>query len=154
MIASSEYNDTQCDKRNTYRRRVKEEKAASAPNEDGDAAADAVPSVIALNGIGAAVTNGHEESGEGERPVKKFKGEAGLPVVADAEAGDDETFDDAQDNDDQAGDDEDDEVEDDEVEDDVQDDDGQDETMDDAAERLDEQPGGMRDEALDDPDSD
>ncbi|EME89177.1 uncharacterized protein MYCFIDRAFT_185572 [Pseudocercospora fijiensis CIRAD86] len=146
------YNETQCDKRNTYRRKVKEEKAAAAA-KDGT---DADVSMISKDGEAAKSAEDGAVNHEGDdedagRPAKKLKGANGSAAApqmsddVDDDDGDDEQ--EAEDNDDDA--------DEDGAEDDVPDeesDDG-DQTMEDA---LEEQPDrrALRDEALDDPDSD
>jgi len=72
-----EYNDTQCDKRNTYRRKVKEEKAATTTTttQDGDSEApkDADGPETSTND---RTTNGHTAAeGDDERPAKRIKGD-------------------------------------------------------------------------------
>ena len=152
LLTAAEYNETQCDKRNTYRRKVKEEKAAAAA-KDGT---DADVSMFSKDGEtaksaedGAVNREGGDE--DAERPAKKLKGENGSAAAPDmADDVDDEDGDDeqeAEENDDDA--------DEDGAEDDVPDEesDDEDQTMEDA---LEEQPdrSEMRDEALDDPDSD
>lgn len=151
----AEYNDTQCDKRNSYRHRVKAEKAAAGvPVEEGGDAADATDATDAsllaaqLNGV----ANGHAdaEGGDDERPAKKFKGTDGHVVITPGEPVDDDDVEDVPDDevDDVDEGDEDDEPQDDEGEDDV--DDG-DETMEGMDEPDVEGRGAEgRDEALDD----
>ena len=98
----TEYNETQCDKRNTYRRKVKEEKAAAAERSAPDAPDD--PDTA--TGANGAV-NGHAE-GEGEdedRPAKKFKAEDGSAVAPDANGLDDDEMDGDQDGEQEAADD-------------------------------------------------
>ncbi|KAK4508456.1 hypothetical protein PRZ48_002195 [Zasmidium cellare] len=145
------YNETQCDKRNTYRRKVKEEKAAATATapKDGEGEGEGDSSLP-----GEATTNGHAREEDGaEPPSKKLKRENGDAVLPDADEVDD---------DDDAGDDVDDNEEDDDdaVDDDVddeEDDEGGDETMEDALEEQDdegEERSGVVDEALDGDDSD
>ena len=122
-----EYNETQCDKRNTYRRKVKEEKAAAAAKEgDDDEAPKDGESAPHTNGN----TNGHV-SGEGEdedRPAKKFKAEDGSAIVPDPDGSDDDEMDQDEDGpqdgvDDRADDDVESEGAEDEIEEDDEDDD-------------------------------
>ena len=89
----TEYNEVQCDKRNSYRHRVKQEKAAAAADvdasKDGDDGAEAAHLYAQTNGTG----NGHlEADDEVGRPAKKQKGLDGAVVNVD---GDDEDDDDA-----------------------------------------------------------
>ncbi|KAK5734843.1 hypothetical protein LTR17_008613 [Elasticomyces elasticus] len=98
------YNDIQCDKRNTYRRKVKEDKtpAESAGGEGEQTAADAVASPAVVADVD---TNGHASPEDDERPAKKQKGETGDAVSPHADAmdedGPDGEQDDGQDNADQ-----------------------------------------------------
>lgn len=144
----TEYNETQCDKRNTYRRKVKEEKAAAAA-KDGDEPAQEESAAEAINGQ----LNGHAEDEDMERPFKKFKAQDGAAVAPDAD-GMDETEDIIDNPDDEADDQQDDDVDDeDQAEDEAQD--GGDEDADEDDERDDiAAAAGLRDEALDDPGSD
>ncbi|KAF2771645.1 histone-fold-containing protein [Teratosphaeria nubilosa] len=140
------YNDIQCDKRNTYRKKVKDDKAAAAEKE--------TPSEGGPNGESAAATangattNGHTEGENGERPAKKLKGDTGQSVVRDA---DDETSRQDEDDHDEDVDDDDDGDEDGADNDDDAEDEAQDE---DAADDVEEERGEVRDEALDGSDSD
>ncbi|KAM0723026.1 hypothetical protein Q7P37_001224 [Cladosporium fusiforme] len=144
------YNDTQCDKRNSYRHRVKAEKAAAAGPEGDDVdAVDATDaSLLASQLLGVA--NGQADAdveGDGERPAKKFKGTDGHVVVTPGEP-----VDDAEELE------EDDDVEDDDAEDDEpEDEDGEeegDDVADETMEGMDDGDHGgrgvMKDEALDD----
>ncbi|KAK4634720.1 DNA polymerase epsilon subunit D [Fulvia fulva] len=150
------YNEIQCDKRNTYRRKVKEEKAKDAPPEgegDAEGAASGVASKDGEVVPGANGTaNGHADIEDGERPVKKLKGDAGVAMAPGADDADDEDMADDQDAD--ANDDEE------AADDDVEDEDDEDQTMEDALEEQepedddDDERGELRDEALDEPDSD
>lgn len=139
----------QCDKRNNYRRKVKEEKAAKTggEGEEGDVSVDGVK-----DGNTSTITNGDAGVDEdGERPIKKLKAENGDAVLPDA--GDDADDDGGEDEDDNDEDGED--GEDDGGEDDVPDEeesDEEDQPMEDALEEQSRR-GSMRDEALDDPDS-
>ncbi|TKA25727.1 hypothetical protein B0A50_05823 [Salinomyces thailandicus] len=150
------YNDIQCDKRNTYRRKVKEDKKAAEPGQEGEAPKDGTdPLPTPINGI-----NGHVEADgtdDADKPAKKLKGEGGQALPVDAETdglndGGDEDGESEHEADANEHEDDDDEEVGDEVEDDAEDD-VQDETMEDAADdTLDRI--GERDEALDEPDSD
>jgi len=134
----------QCDKRNTYRRKVKEEKAAAAP-ADGESEGPKDNGAL-------TTTNGHAAEVDDERPTKKFKGQSGEVVAPEPDAMDDADEDGQEDADENADEDEDDDVPDDDV-DDVDEDEVQDETMDEPGEEVDGR-GELRDEALDEPDSD
>ena len=160
-----EYNDTQCDKRNTYRRRVKEEKAAAAvvaPSSDGKEGE--VGEVVVIDGE-VSTTNGTNGEGDAngvdaERLVKKRKVENGNAVPPEAEL---EEEDDDGDDEDGDGDDEEEEEEDEDEEDDGRGEESDsaegdsalvDRLEEDEEEVEDEERGEMRDEALDEPDSD
>jgi DNA polymerase epsilon subunit 3 len=157
---TAEYNDTQCDKRNSYRHRVKAEKAEKTGTDgtgEGDDAVDATDaSLLAaqLNGV----ANGHADAGDdGERPAKKFKGTGGHVVITPGEPIDEDDVEDFEaeaDVDD--GEDDDEEVDDDEPEDDDGNDDeeAEDETMEGMDEPEMDGRGGLRDEALDGNESD
>ncbi|KAI7651456.1 hypothetical protein KC318_g15684, partial [Hortaea werneckii] len=149
------YNDVQCDKRNTYRRKVKEEKKAGEGTTENDIEASRDGEDVPItNGI-----NGYGETDDLERPMKKFKGEGGQAVAPnadglhDADDVDGEPDADEQeieDGDEDAGDD---------VEDEAEEDEAQDETMEDHddVDDDDDDEGSRtrsRDEALDEPDSD
>jgi DNA polymerase epsilon subunit 3 len=140
----------QCDKRNNYRRRVKEEKAAAVTQNGDEAAADGA------NPAPEGAVNGHTTQDDTERPAKKQKGEDGTATLPDADQLDDDDLNGEQDDGQNGGDDPDDDVEDDliEDEDDADEQDEQDETMEEPTEDLEDR-GELRDEALDDePDSD
>jgi len=145
-----EYNDTQCDKRNTYRRKVKEEKAAVVPPGEGEGEAESNVTVDGVPEATNGATNGHAHvDDDDERPAKKFKGEGGEALAPDADLADDLDEDGQQDGDDDV--DEDDGVDD---VDDADEDEAQNESMDDP---LDDMEAELRfesgDEALDEPDS-
>merc|ERR1712070_1055145 len=71
----------QCDKRNTYRRKVKEEKKAGEGTTENDIEASRDGEDLPItNGV-----NGHGETDDTERPMKKFKGEGGQAVAPDAD---------------------------------------------------------------------
>lgn len=150
-----EYNETQCDKRNTYRRKVKEEKAVAASREDGE------PSNEAETAEGAnGTTNGHADTEDEDRPAKKFKAEDGTAMAPDANGLEEDEMDVEQDGE---QDDAVDQLEEDDRDDDGDEEDGEEEDDD---EEVDNEPvvlvdadnvalgGDIRDEALDDPDSD
>ena len=147
-----EYSDIQNNKRNTYRRKVKEEKQANAQLDDDQAPREGE----AVEGMNGAV-NGHANGDDEDRPVKKFKGEDGSALAPDVDELDDEDMDDTQD----AGpdDEEDHAVDDDEDEGDDEAEDEDDEDEDPSENVIHPDPndevavGSMRDEALDDPDS-
>jgi len=144
------YNTIQCDKRNSYRRKVKEEKAAQSANgESKDPSANG----DAANADDASA-NGHDDGEDGEdRPAKKMKRENGDAEAVDLDDADDEEGNGGVDLDDHVDEDEEGEGgEDDDVE-DVEEDDGHDETLDETMGEVDER-GEERDEALDEPDSD
>ncbi|EME50092.1 hypothetical protein DOTSEDRAFT_119071 [Dothistroma septosporum NZE10] len=149
------YNEIQCDKRNTYRRKVKEEKAKDAP-KDGEGDEEGVEGNTTENGDVLAsangAANGRADTEDGERPMKKLKGDGGAAFAPGADDADDEDI--ADDPDADVNDDE--EAADDDVEDD---DDDEDQTMEDALEEQEpeveeDERGELRDEALDEPDSD
>ena len=147
-----EYTDIQCNKRNTYRRKVKEEKQANA-QLDGDQGPTEGDMVEGMNGA----VNGHANGDDEDRPLKKIKGEDGTAFVADVDELDDEDMDDTQDagldeEEDHPADDEEDEG-DDEGEDEEDEDEDPSEKVVDADPEDEVAVGGMRDEALDDPDS-
>lgn len=150
-----EYNEIQCDKRNAYRRKVKEEKATAPSGENGeneDGSTD-VGGPGASNGDPIVLID--PSSDAAERPAKKLKGDDGEAVQADDEDPDDA---DEIENDDtemnQDADEQDEEAVDDDVDDEEGSDGSDDEMMEDAREHLDEERGELRDEALDEPDSD
>ncbi|SMQ46865.1 unnamed protein product [Zymoseptoria tritici ST99CH_3D7] len=145
------YNEIQCDKRNTYRKKVKEEKAA-ATQEGGEGGSKDGGSTNGTNSDPIVLTDRTEPDDGGERPAKKMKGEGGEAVQADQD-GDD--ADDDEGDDDQDGDDQDDEGDDGGADSEVdeENDESGDDTMEDALEEIEER-GELRDEALDEPDSD
>ena len=130
----------QCDKRNSYRRKIREEKAAAAdkPTDGGAINGD----ISMLDASSISVANGRSRTDD-EPPSKKARREAGEEDVSEG----DDKFHDALEGDedgdeivegegdDEVDDDEDDEVEEDQVEDPLEDD-----------ERV---GAGVRDEALD-----
>ncbi|KAK5164968.1 uncharacterized protein LTR77_009633 [Saxophila tyrrhenica] len=138
------YTEMQCDKRNTYRRKVKEEKAAAAPKDDGDTTIEGE----ATAGANGATTNGHANGEEVDRPTKKLKGDDGAAVAPDADSMDDED-DDGQEDQQEDGDDQPDDEEDDAEEDEDDDDDDNPSPED----EVDESRAMQVDEALDDPGS-
>ncbi len=78
----------QCDKRNTYRRKVKEDKAASAPKdgEEGDTTIEDET----IEGANGAATNGHANGDDADRPTKKLKGDDGAAVAPDVDMEDED----------------------------------------------------------------
>jgi hypothetical protein len=172
----AEYNEIQCDKRNNYRRKVKEEKAAAGPaggtEGEGEGEVDgrprSSPQVLVpptsegQEGASNGHMDGEERDGEGgERPTKKLKGENGTVVPSDADMDDrnDDPDDDGQDGPESADDDDEDDDDDDDADELATDEDNSDDEMVTMEDALETQPqhevgGGMRDEALDDPDSD
>ncbi|KAI7233795.1 hypothetical protein KC330_g5187 [Hortaea werneckii] len=149
------YNDVQCDKRNTYRRKVKEEKKAGEGTTENDIEASRDGEDVPItNGV-----NGHGETDDLERPMKKLKGEGGHAVALDADGlHDADDLDGEPDADEQEIEDGDEDVGD-EVEDEAEEDEAQDETMEDHddVDDDDDDEGSRtrsRDEALDEPDSD
>ncbi|KAL1586866.1 hypothetical protein WHR41_03996 [Cladosporium halotolerans] len=144
------YNDTQCDKRNSYRHRVKAEKAAAAGGAAGEAldATDASLLAAQLNGV-ADGQEGAEGEG-GERPAKKFKGEGGTVVITPGEPVDDADVEEMEEEDGDEGEDGEDEEEGDDDEGEEDDEDGADEAMEGVEGGEMDGRGGMRDEALDD----
>lgn len=154
LTTCTEYNDVQCDKRNSYRRKVKEEKAATSSSSmpaDGEQADESFVSVPVAES--AAATNGRAREGETEPPSKKIRREAG---DEDDDVDDDEADagDDAEDGDEDEGEGEED-GEDEEME-EVEDAEEPVEDGLDADDVLDRETLGadVRDEALDEPDSD
>ncbi|KAI5209782.1 hypothetical protein E4T38_02344 [Aureobasidium subglaciale] len=140
------YNTVQCDKRNSYRRKIREEKASKTGDEkhadSGAENGDADASMLDATEVSAV--NGHSRSDD-QPPSKKMRREAGEEDVSE---GDEEEFHDAlEGEDDEAVEgDGDDEVEEDEDE----DEDGDEEQVEDGGDEEDERIGdGMRDEALD-----
>ncbi|KAK1060968.1 hypothetical protein LTR74_011427 [Friedmanniomyces endolithicus] len=89
------YNDIQCDKRNTYRRKIKEDKvvAVTADGEGGDASG--ATAAAPANGETNGTPNGHAPDAD-ERPAKKQKGEAGGAVSPDQDAMNDDELEDGQ----------------------------------------------------------
>ncbi|KAI5207485.1 histone-fold-containing protein [Aureobasidium subglaciale] len=142
------YNTVQCDKRNSYRRKIREEKASKTGDEkhadSGAENGDADASMLDATEMSAV--NGHSRSDD-QPPSKKMRREAGEEDVSE---GDEEEFHDALE-----GEGEDDEgVEgdgDDEVEEEGdEDEEGDEEQVEDGGDEEDERIGdGMRDEALD-----
>lgn len=88
-----EYNEVQCDKRNTYRRKVKEEKAAAAAVVDGDDISKDGNPMEATNGI----VNGHDGADDEDRPAKKLKAEDGSAIAPDVDGLEDDDMHDDQD---------------------------------------------------------
>ncbi|KAI4850658.1 histone-fold-containing protein [Aureobasidium sp. EXF-8845] len=146
------YNTVQCDKRNSYRRKIREEKAGKTgddgkPTDSGAENGDADASMMDATEMSAV--NGHSRNDDEEPPSKKMRREAGEEDVS--EEADDEEFHDALEG-------EDDEVVDDSGEEDIdgaadEEDSEGDEV--DGADAVDEEEerigdGMMRDEALDD----
>lgn len=137
----------QCDKRNSYRRKIKAEKAvADPPSADGDAMDDTTISAVSRE---HSMINGRSRNGETEPPSKKLRREAGDDVDdedEDVEDGIDEEADDIPE-DDEDGEEEDAVEGEDEVDEDEEagEDKMQEDGMDDDRVR-----GGMQDEALDD----
>ena len=140
----SKYNEVQCDKRNSYRKRVKADKAAVDPEDGKDT--DAMDDTDAA--ISNAVANG-ERSGEDEPPSKKVRREPGDEVDDADEDVEDEGPDDEPEEEEDEEEDDGEEDEDEEAEDDEQANEGMQEEEDD-----DLVTGEIRDEALDEPDSD
>ena len=152
-----EYNETQCDKRNTYRRKVKEEKAAAAVKESGEEAPKEGETTEGANGT----MNGHAETEDenGDRPVKKLKAEDGSALAPhDDSLEEDDDLDPDEDirqvdNDSQL-----DPFDEDEADDEDADDDQEEDNENEPVVLVDADnvaaSGDLRDEALDDPDSD
>ncbi|KAH0086284.1 hypothetical protein KCU84_g1406, partial [Aureobasidium melanogenum] len=147
MLNKSEYNTVQCDKRNSYRRKIREEKASKLgedgkPTDSGAENGDADASMMDATEMSAV--NGHSRNDGEEPPSKKLRREAGED---DDEEGEDEEFHDALEG-------EDDEVvegEGDEEADEEGDEEEDEEQVDDGVDEEEERVGdGMRDEALDD----
>ncbi|KAI5369913.1 Putative transcription factor CBF/NF-Y/archaeal histone domain, histone-fold [Septoria linicola] len=152
------YNETQCDKRNTYRRKVKADKDAAVEKEGGEGDTTEIGDTSGAPPASSPHTNGASASNvedDAARPAKKLKGEHGTAIKpgADDDMADDDGDDDEQDGNDQDEDD-DDEAVDDEVPDEDESEDDQ--PMEDALEEQEAEASGNRDrdEALDDPDSD
>ena len=145
----TEFHDIQCDKRNSYRRKVKAEKSAVGPSNLNSEDVD--DSMMSSGMADAADANGGLRDGEIEPPSKRARREPGDgveddgdeddEVVADDEAGQDEEVDEEVEEEDGDG-----------------DDDGSDGASEEGQEEEeleDERRGdGMVDEALDEPDSD
>ncbi|KAH0293139.1 histone-fold-containing protein, partial [Aureobasidium sp. EXF-3399] len=142
------YNTVQCDKRNSYRRKIREEKA-SKTGDDGKATesgaenGDADASMLDATEVSAV--NGHSRIDGEEPPSKKMRREAGEEDVS--EEGDDEEFHDALEG-------EDDEAVDDSGEEDndgaAEEEDSEGDEVDGVDEEEERIGDGMRDEALDD----
>lgn len=150
----------QCDKRNTYRRKVKEEKAAAAAKDGDDASVKEGSTAEGANEHANGQTNGHVEDDEdAERPFKKFKAQNGAAVAPDGDPMD-ETEETIDNQDDEAEEQQDDEVDDDEQVEDEAEDEGEGEGEGEDEEGEDDDGDeivaatGVRDEALDDPGSD
>lgn len=127
---------------------MKEDKKAAEPSqEDGAEEPKDGEAAQPTNGV-----NGHDEVDDAERPAKKLKGEAGHAVAPEADGLQDGDADDEPDADDHEEDEGDEEGADDEEE-DSEEEEGQDETMEQPADEVEER-GELRDEALDEPDSD
>ncbi|TKX19977.1 DNA polymerase epsilon subunit D [Elsinoe australis] len=133
---TEKYNEIQCDKRNTYRRtKAAEKKAATGGSTNGDA----------MEEDGAVKVNGADADGE-ERPAKKIRREDGdepEDEVQDEEV--DEVDDDIEDEEDSAEED---------VEEEGEAEQEEDEQGGEGEEDEDGRMNGIRDEALDEPDSD
>lgn len=136
LTMQPEYNEIQCDKRNTYRRtKAAEKKAATGGSTNGDA----------MEEDGAVKVNGADADGE-ERPAKKIRREDGdepEDEVQDEEV--DEVDDDIEDEEDSAEED---------VEEEGEAEQEEDEQGGEGEEDEDGRMNGIRDEALDEPDSD
>ncbi len=152
----TEYNEVQSEKRNAYRKKVKEDKAASTSKDagEGDTTIDGETVVEGETVEGANGTaNGHVEGGDADRPAKKLKAGNGTALNPDLDAMDEDFPDDTAEvePDDEH---EDDEVEEDEGED--EEDDEVDATNGDMHESklADSRMPELRDEALDDPGND
>lgn len=153
--------EIQSDKRNTYRRKVKEGKAATntEEGEGGEARTDAGEGV---DDSGATFANGHADgdAGEGDvdRPTKKFKAEDGTAVNPDGDGGEDDSMEDSrmerEDYEDEDGDGDEAEEEEDEEEEDEDEEDGGAQLAEDDHEEDAPSISHIRDEALDERDSD
>lgn len=156
MLIAIEYNEVQCDKRNSYRRKIKQEKEAAAPTTtgapgEGEGQDESTISMISSDHNAA---NGRASRDEGiEPPSKKVRREPGDEVDEDGDE-DDEG------GEDEGGEDEE-ELADEEVPEDGDEDEEADEVDDEETEEVNEaespddhQPAslqmGLRDEALDD----
>ncbi|KAF2717573.1 histone-fold-containing protein [Polychaeton citri CBS 116435] len=147
------YNETQCDKRNNYRRRVKEEKAAAVATDEGtdETLQDVSTMSNGINGM----ANGHQNGDE--RPAKKMRGQNGTVVPGEDDTDMDDSFDvDGKQDDEDANSDDEDEGVDEDDEDDAEDGEDQDQTLEDRIEddrgRSDDDDDDDDDEALDDDD--
>ncbi|KAK6006509.1 hypothetical protein QM012_006919 [Aureobasidium pullulans] len=143
------YNTVQCDKRNSYRRKIREEKASKLgedgkPTDSGAENGDADASMLDATEMSAV--NGHSRNDGEEPPSKKLRREAGED---EDEEGEDEEFHDALEG-------EDDEVVEGEGEEEAdeegdEEDDDEEEQVEDGVDDEEGRVGdGMRDEALDD----
>ncbi|KAK5134980.1 hypothetical protein LTR08_005932 [Meristemomyces frigidus] len=144
------YNDVQCDKRNTYRRKVKEDKKVEEPIKgDGTEAPKDAETAEVTNGV-----NGHAQADDAERPAKKLKADAGHAVPTDGDGLRDADMEDEGDAEEVVDGDGEEADESDEAEEDGEDDEeGQDETMEEPVDEVEDR-RESRDEALDEPDSD
>ncbi|KAF2209671.1 hypothetical protein CERZMDRAFT_69809 [Cercospora zeae-maydis SCOH1-5] len=148
------YNDTQCDKRNTYRRKVKADKDAATEKPTGEGGTSASAKDGEETGTATNGTSNADAEDDTDRPAKKLKTENGAATLP---SGDDEMGDDDGDDEQDANDQDDDEEDEDEgAEDDVPDEEESedDQPMEDALEEQVEVAGRIRDEALDQSDSD
>ncbi|KAF2154609.1 histone-fold-containing protein [Myriangium duriaei CBS 260.36] len=139
----AKYNEIQSDKRNTYRRSKKAEQvaAAAAAGGDGD---DAMDELAMGDEIVANVGTNGADAEEAERPSKKVRREDGDEVASDGVEEDEEEI--VEEEEEESG--EEDEVEEEEeVEEDEEDEADEDEEGESSL-------NGIRDEALDEPDSD
>lgn len=137
----------QCDKRNSYRRKIREEKA-SKTGDDGKATESVAENGDAdasmLDATEMSAVNGHSRADGEEPPSKKMRREAGEEDVS--EEGDDEEFHDALEGEDEVVDDSGEEDNDGAAEEEESEGDEVD-GVDEEEERIGD---GMRDEALDD----
>jgi DNA polymerase epsilon subunit 3 len=97
ILSIKEYNTVQCDKRNSYRRKIREEKASKTgedgkPTDSGAENGDADASMLDATGM-SAVNGHHSRHDDEEPPSKKMRREGGEEDVS--EEGDDEEFHDA-----------------------------------------------------------
>jgi len=152
----NKYNEIQCDKRNSYRRRVKADKPPAGDATNGKDGEDADDATISSGSAARGAINGSTTNGEAERPSKKARTEPGDDIDEGEQDGEDAEEDGGEDATEE--DDEDDEESGDEAEDDDDEMDGADEEADGRLGDEDEDDGmmanGIRDEALDEPDSD
>ncbi len=95
LTANPEYNDIQCDKRNTYRRKIKEDKVVAVPADGEGGDATGATAAAPANGETNGTPNGHAPDAD-ERPAKKQKGEAGDAVSPDQDAMNDDELEDGQ----------------------------------------------------------